>query len=100
MELERKRREQQQQQHVSLLQQHLQMSPSSSPAVANGSLYQQQQGVVEGSAAAVNIPGVGARIKEIPTEVLKVSLAFLCCPLCRSGFELRPEQCCQAACVF
>ena len=73
MERERKRTEQQQQQQqVSLLQQHLQMS-SSTPATtaAAGDPYQQQQ-QQQYSAPAVNIPGVGARIKEIPTEVLKV----------------------------
>jgi hypothetical protein len=90
MELERKRAQQQQQQPVSQLQQHLQMSRSAT-AMVGSSRGEAPRGDglahrIE-SAPAVNIPGVGARIKEIPSRVLQVkdfslflflSLPFLC----------------------
>jgi hypothetical protein len=78
MERERKRAEQQQQQqqqqqqHISQLQHHLQMS-SSAGGGSGGYSVRQQPPLRAESAPAVNIPGVGARIKEIPTEVLQVS---------------------------
>jgi hypothetical protein len=82
MERERKRAEQQQQlqqqqqsqqqQHISQLQHHLQMS-SSAGGSGGYSVRQQLPPLRAESAPAVNIPGVGARIKEIPTEVLQVN---------------------------
>jgi transcription initiation factor TFIID subunit TAF12 len=90
MERERKRAEQQQQQqqqqqlqqqsqqqqHISQLQHHLQMS-SSAGGGSGGYSVRQQPPLRAESAPAVNIPGVGARIKEIPTEVLQVSTSFI-----------------------
>ncbi len=84
MERERKRAEQQQQQvqqqqqpqqqqHISQLQHHLQMSSSAGGGSGGYSVRQQLPPLRAESAPAVNIPGVGARIKEIPTEVLQVS---------------------------
>jgi hypothetical protein len=72
-QLQQQQQQQQPQQHISQLQHHLQMASSAGGGSGGYSVCQQLPPLRAESAPAVNIPGVGARIKEIPSEVLQVS---------------------------